>query len=765
MLTSLLAAAVLRRAPTPHRRALVRALASAAPADVRTAALLACKKKGKWRQALHLLDEIDGAPGGAPREAFHAALAACRQRERKTEALALLERMGSSADTVALNELLHLARVRRDFDLALAMWDRLAGAPSAAVLGGSAPAPSAASVPAPAVGPTADGRSYLQLLQLCGLTGRWAAAVALLDGMRARGLETEPAHWVAVLRACARDRRFDEARRVAEQVPRAWLAQEGELSARALEAAAEAGAPKLAMEVLAHRAEAEGRDADAVTADHALALQACRRAADLDVGREAWASLLREASPVTDELCFAQMVGLLFDRCRRAPAAADHAAELAEAMTLARQAAAAMPAHRAAVVLAAALAGTIDADEPAAACEALRLLHAAGADEAAETEEEEEAVAVTGAAQLRVLRMCADGEEWALVAAEAAAAAARRLSSWEEIHLDEIAALRRRAADAADAAEAAEAAAALQALEEETRALVDAQRAEEAAAAAGATATKRRRPPSTAARRYSRTIPLSSEDVPLEIVFEDDELLAVSKPSGVSSVPRHRFEGGAMVNRVAHHIGRSPYVLHRLDMPTSGLLLFAKSLPAAQALSTQFRDRLVSKEYVAVVRGVPADAAFSVDAPIAPHPTDTTLSVAAGGGGAADEWLRARGKPALTHFRVLGAVSGGGAALCSCRPVSGRMHQIRVHAELAGHPLLGDTQYGPHAGAPGLLAPGEGRLLLHARSLRLRHPSRREGVEFSAGLPDDFLEGARRAGLLASAERVAGRDAVEWLGE
>ena len=71
----------------------------------------------------------------------------------------------------------------------------------------------------------------------------------------------------------------------------------------------------------------------------------------------------------------------------------------------------------------------------------------------------------------------------------------------------------------------------------------------------------------------------------------------------------------------------------------------------------------------------------------------------------------------------------------------------------------------PHAGAPGLLAPGEGRLLLHARSLRLRHPSRREGVEFSAGLPDDFLEGARRAGLLASAERVAGRDAVEWLGE
>ena len=94
MLTSLLAAAVLRRAPTPHRRALVRALASAAPADVRTAALLACKKKGKWRQALHLLDKIDGAPGGAPREAFHAALAACRQRERKTEALALLERMG-----------------------------------------------------------------------------------------------------------------------------------------------------------------------------------------------------------------------------------------------------------------------------------------------------------------------------------------------------------------------------------------------------------------------------------------------------------------------------------------------------------------------------------------------------------------------------------------------------------------------------------------------------------------------------------------------
>ena len=135
--------------------------------------------------------------------------------------------------------------------------------------------------------------------------------------------------------------------------------------------------------------------------------------------------------------------------------------------------------------------------------------------------------------------------------------------------------------------------------------------------------------------------------------------------------------------------------------------------------------------------------------------------MAAGGGGANGGVGEEKGKPALTRFSVLGTTGGGAAALCSCRPVSRRMHQIRVHAELAGHPLIGDTQYGPHAGAtPGLFAPdGEGRLLLHALAPP-HHPVRRAAaVTFSAALPDDFLDGARRAGLLDSAEALAGRDA------
>ena len=131
-----------------------------------------------------------------------------------------------------------------------------------------------------------------------------------------------------------------------------------------------------------------------------------------------------------------------------------------------------------------------------------------------------------------------------------------------------------------------------------------------------------------------------------------------------------------MVNRVAHHIGRSPYVLHRLDMPTSGLLLRQVAPRRPGALDAVPRPSRLEGVY----RRRPRRAGGgSVDAPIAPHPTDTTLSVAAAAA-AAEEWLRERGKPALTHFRVLGAVSDGGAAPGSRRRVSGRMHQIRVHA-------------------------------------------------------------------------------------
>ena len=279
MLTSVVAVSYfLRRAPAIRRRARCNALAE--PTCWRRSS---ARRRASGGRRSTCSTSSTARRAALRAKAFHAALAACRQRERTTEALALLERMGSAADTVALNELLHLARVRRDFDLALAMWDRLSGAPAAAVLNGTVAAPAPA--PAPVAGPMADGRSYLQLLRLCGLTGRWAAAVALLDEMRARGLETEPVHWVAVL---ARVRATGASTRLRWPSRSSRVAGAGgaELSARASRLRPSRARHKLAMEVLASRLTAAPRDMAAVTADHALVLQACR-AADVDGGREA----------------------------------------------------------------------------------------------------------------------------------------------------------------------------------------------------------------------------------------------------------------------------------------------------------------------------------------------------------------------------------------------------------------------------------------------------------------------------------------------
>ena len=183
----------------------------------------------------------------------------------------------------------------------------------------------------------------------------------------------------------------------------------------------------------------------------------------------------------------------------------------------------------------------------------------------------------------------------------------------------------------------------------------------------------------------------------------------------------------------------------RLDSPTSGVLLFGKSLPAARSLAAQFRERRLQKGYLAVLLGSVQPSPFDVEAPIANHPTAKELSyVPPPAEEAAAPRKSGRGggaRSALTRFTPLRAGEGG--ALCAVRPVTGRMHQIRVHAEHAGHPLAGDTQYGSG------MQPSEpcGRLLLHAHSLEVEHPATAERVRFVAPLPADFVREMARLGI------------------
>ena len=207
------------------------------------------------------------------------------------------------------------------------------------------------------------------------------------------------------------------------------------------------------------------------------------------------------------------------------------------------------------------------------------------------------------------------------------------------------------------------------------------------------------------------------------------------------------------------HLGRPPYVVHRLDAPTSGLLVFAKTLPAARHVARQFKRRELSKQYLAALLGGGTGDRFEVAAPIARHPTQKTLSIvvvppegtapaaveaaAAGRGEAQGEEVEG-GKPSLTRFEVLSR--GPAAALVAARPLTGRMHQIRVHAEHAGYPIAGDPQYGEAAQRRAAAAGGAacGRLMLHAHTLTLRHPEGNKKVRpsDSGGLQPHALHDA-----------------------
>ena len=219
------------------------------------------------------------------------------------------------------------------------------------------------------------------------------------------------------------------------------------------------------------------------------------------------------------------------------------------------------------------------------------------------------------------------------------------------------------------------------------------------------------------------------QDIPLDVVYEDADVIVVNKPSGMVVHPAPGHPDGTLVNALLYHcagtlsgIGGAlrPGIVHRIDRDTSGLIIAAKNDAAHQYLSAQLADHTLARTYECIVVGKLREDRGTVDAPIARHPTDRKrMAVVAGGREAVTHWEVIARYPGYTHVR--------------CRLETGRTHQIRVHMAYIGHPILGDTVYGAKKEVPGLTGQ-----CLHAVGLRFLHPRTHEVVELSCPLPDEF---------------------------
>ena len=220
------------------------------------------------------------------------------------------------------------------------------------------------------------------------------------------------------------------------------------------------------------------------------------------------------------------------------------------------------------------------------------------------------------------------------------------------------------------------------------------------------------------------------QDIPLDVVYEDEHVVVVNKPVGMVVHPAAGHPDGTLVNALLYHCGKSlsgingqlrPGIVHRIDRDTSGLIIAAKNDPAHQALAAQLQDHSLYREYAAVCVGNLRQDEGTIDAPIGRHRTDRKKM-------AID---RQSGREAVTHYTVLERYPGF--TYLQCRLETGRTHQIRVHLASIGHPLLGDVVYGNKKPWPGL----EGQCL-HARRLSFVHPATGERVTVECPLPDWF---------------------------
>lgn len=225
------------------------------------------------------------------------------------------------------------------------------------------------------------------------------------------------------------------------------------------------------------------------------------------------------------------------------------------------------------------------------------------------------------------------------------------------------------------------------------------------------------------------------EDIPLDVVYEDDDVIVVNKPVGMVVHPAPGHSGGTLVNALLHHCGDSlsgiggelrPGIVHRIDRDTSGLIIAAKNDFAHQALSAQLQDHSLCRTYEAVVIGNLREDSGTVNAPIDRNPKDRKKMAVVPGG-----------RPAITHWQVLERFPGY--TYVRCRLETGRTHQIRVHMAYIGHPLYGDTVYGAKKAAPGMTGQ-----CLHAVGLTFRHPRTGETVELSCPLNEEFTAFLRK---------------------
>jgi len=234
-------------------------------------------------------------------------------------------------------------------------------------------------------------------------------------------------------------------------------------------------------------------------------------------------------------------------------------------------------------------------------------------------------------------------------------------------------------------------------------------------------------------------VPLVPQNIPLDIVFEDEDVVVVNKPRGMVVHPAPGHPDGTLVNALMYHCGDSlsgvggekrPGIVHRIDKDTSGLLIVAKNDAAHLALSAQLSDRSLSRVYRAVVVGNLKQDSGTVDAPIGRHPNDRKKMAV----------TQQNSRNAVTHWSVLERYRGY--THVRCKLETGRTHQIRVHMAHIGHPLLGDEVYG-HAKLPEKGLVGQ---CLHAKELQFIHPRTGEAVHLDTELPDYFKDVLTRLG-------------------
>lgn len=222
---------------------------------------------------------------------------------------------------------------------------------------------------------------------------------------------------------------------------------------------------------------------------------------------------------------------------------------------------------------------------------------------------------------------------------------------------------------------------------------------------------------------------LEAENIPLDIVYEDEDIIVVKKPQGMVVHPAVGHPSHTLVNALLYHTrdladspeGFRPGIVHRIDKDTSGLLMVAKNAAARESLEKQLAAKSNKRQYLAIVHGNFAEEEGTIDAPIGRNPKDRKQMA-----------VVEKGKSAVTHFKVLEQYQGY--SLVECQLETGRTHQIRVHMAYIGHPLAGDPLYGPRK-----TLPGHGQFL-HAKTLGFEQPSTGEWLEFSVQPPEIFQQ-------------------------